>query len=69
MGHEAPKIVMGKKSGVDNIEIWSKRLGIQLSDEEVLSVLQKVKLKSHGLKRNLTEDEFKEIAKEVIANH
>ena len=63
VGHEAPKIVMGKKSGLDNIEIWSKKLGIELNDDEALAVLQKVKLKSHDLKRVLTEDEFREIAK------
>ena len=67
VGHEAPKIVMGKKSGTDNIEIWKKKLGISLSDEEGLAVLQEVKLKSHDLKRNLTENEFMEIAKKVIA--
>ena len=67
VGHEAPRIVMGKKSGIDNIEIWSKKLGIQLNDEEALAVVQKVKLKSHDLKMTLTEDEFKEITKKFIA--
>jgi isopropylmalate/homocitrate/citramalate synthase len=65
VGHEAPKIMMGKKSGADNIEIWSKKLGIELSDEETLTVLQEVKLKSHDLKRVLTEDEFRQIANGV----
>jgi isopropylmalate/homocitrate/citramalate synthase len=63
VGHEAPRILMGKKSGLDNIEIWSKHLNIKLSDEEALAVLQEIKLRSHDLKRNLTEDEFIEIAK------
>jgi len=65
VGHDAPKILMGKKSGADNIEIWSKKLGIQLNDEETLAVLQEVKLRSHDLKRTLTEEEFIEIAKGV----
>ena len=34
VGHAPPKIVMGKKSGVDNVELWSKKLGIQVSEEE-----------------------------------
>jgi isopropylmalate/homocitrate/citramalate synthase len=67
VGHEAPKIYMGKKSGADNIEIWAKKLGIQLTEEETLAVLQEVKLKSHDLKRVLDENEFKEIVKKVKA--
>ena len=69
VGHEPPKIVMGKKSGIDNIEIWAKKLGIQMSEGEALAIIQEIKLRSHDLKRNLTEDEFKELAKEVIANN
>jgi isopropylmalate/homocitrate/citramalate synthase len=67
VGHEAPKIAMGKKSGVDNVAIWSQRLGIELSEDERMAVLQKVKLRSHDLKRLLSEDEFRKIAKEVKA--
>ena len=66
VGHEAPRIAMGKKSGLDNIWIWAKKLGIKLSDEEAMSVLQEVKLKSHDLKRTLSEEEFVETAKETI---
>jgi isopropylmalate/homocitrate/citramalate synthase len=65
VGHDAPKILMGKKSGADNIEIWTKKLGIQLNEEETLAVLQEVKLKSHDLKRVLSEGEFKEIVKKI----
>jgi len=67
VGHEMPKIVMGKKSGVDSIVVWSKKLGIELNEEETLAVLTRVKLKSHDLKRLLTEDEFREIAENVKA--
>jgi isopropylmalate/homocitrate/citramalate synthase len=65
VGHEAPKIVMGKKSGADNVEIWSRKLGIKLNEDEALAVLQEVKLKSHDLKRVLTEEEFEQIANGV----
>jgi len=68
VGHEAPKIVMGKKSGTDNIEIWKKKLGLSLSDEEGMAVLQEVKLKSHDLKRILTEAEFKKVVEKVTSN-
>ncbi len=61
VGHEAPKIAMGKKSGLDNIWVWAKNLGIELSEEEAMEILLEVKLKSHDLKRVLTEREFEEI--------
>ncbi|RLB32591.1 MAG: pyruvate carboxyltransferase [Deltaproteobacteria bacterium] len=67
VGHEPPRILMGKKSGLDNIEIWSKKLGIELSEEEAMEVLKRVKLNSHDLKRTLTDDEFKEVVGEVKA--
>ena len=59
---------MGKKSGLDNIEIWSKKLGIELTEEEAMDVLREVKLKSHDLKRVLTEEEFKEVAENIRSN-
>jgi isopropylmalate/homocitrate/citramalate synthase len=68
VGHAPPKIVMGKKSGIDNVELWSKKIGVQVSEEEALKVLQKVKLTSHDLKRTLSEEEFKKIVEEVKAN-
>jgi len=65
VGHEAPQIAMGKNSGLDNISIWSQKLGIELTEEDALTVLQEVKLKSHDLKRVLTEAEFMEIVKRL----
>ena len=65
VGHEVPKILMGKKSGLDNVAVWAKKLGIELNDEEAMDVLQEVKLKSHDLKRVLTEEEFMQIAEQV----
>jgi len=67
VGHESPKIVMGKKSGLESIAIWSEKLGIELNEEETLAVLMEVKLKSHDLKRVLTEEEFREIAEKIKA--
>ncbi|RLC10297.1 MAG: pyruvate carboxyltransferase, partial [Deltaproteobacteria bacterium] len=67
VGHDAPKILMGKKSGLDNIELWIQKLGIELDRDEAMSVLQVVKQQSHDLKRVLTEDEFSKIVREVKA--
>jgi isopropylmalate/homocitrate/citramalate synthase len=65
VGHKKPEILMGKKSGVDNIEIWTKKLGIKVTEEEGMEVLRRVKLKAHDLKRTLKESEFKKIVREV----
>ncbi len=65
VGREGPKIVMGKKSGVDNVWLWAERLGIELTEDHAFEIVQKVKLRSHDLKRVLDEDEFREIAEEV----
>jgi isopropylmalate/homocitrate/citramalate synthase len=65
VGRDAPKILMGKKSGLDNVEVWSRRLGIELSEDEAMQVLQEVKLKSHDLKRVLQDSEFKQIIESV----
>lgn len=64
VGHEAPSILMGKKSGLDNVALWTKKLGIDLDPGLEMPVLQAVKQKSHDLKRVLTEDEFIEIIQE-----
>lgn len=63
VGHAEPQILMGKKSGLDNIEIWSRKLGIELDEKTAMDVLMAVKLKSHDLKRTLTEEEFEGICR------
>jgi len=68
VGHKKPKILLGKKSGLDNVAIWSQKLGVTLSDEESMNVLQRVKLKAHDLKRPLNEKEFKKIVEDVRPN-
>lgn len=65
VGHPMPQIAMGKKSGVDNITIWSEKLSLNLNEEEKMAVLNQVKQKSHDFKRLLNEDEFREIVRQV----
>jgi len=66
VGHDMPEIVMGKKSGVDNVTIWAQKLGIEIPEEDKMPILNEVKLKSHDKKRSLTEKEFSQIAKKVL---
>jgi isopropylmalate/homocitrate/citramalate synthase len=65
VGRGHPQIAMGKKSGVDNIWVWAEKLGISISQDEAMELVQTVKLKSHDLKRVLTEDEFAELAEAI----
>jgi isopropylmalate/homocitrate/citramalate synthase len=65
VGQEAQKVVMGKKSGVDNVEIWAERLGIELTSQEAREIVSHVKTKGTELKRLLTDAEFQTIAQEV----
>jgi len=65
VGHRGPRYVMGKKSGIDSIAIWAQQLGLTLDKDEGTEILRRVKLHSHDMKRQLTEDEFKDIANAV----
>jgi len=65
VGHTMPEVILGKKSGVDNVALWAEKAGVDLSEDEKMAVLNQVKLKSHDLKRVLTEKEFRRIVKDV----
>jgi isopropylmalate/homocitrate/citramalate synthase len=65
VGHAVPAIVMGKKSGVDNIAVWTEKLGIKIEEDKKMDILSLIKKRSHDLKRNLTEKEFKEVIDQV----
>ena len=65
VGHRGPRYVMGKKSGIDSVAIWAEKLHIDLDKDQGAEVLRRVKEYSHDAKRQLTEDEFKNIAEAV----
>lgn len=67
VGHTPPEIIMGKKSGVDNIMVWAERLGLEVAEEKRMDILNRIKRRSHDLKRVLTEREFSEIVAQVKA--
>ena len=67
VGHAAPEIIMGKKSGVDNIAVWAEKLRLKIDEDKKMEILNRIKRRSHDLRRVLTEKEFKEIVKEVKA--
>ena len=67
VGHTRPEIIMGKKSGVDNIAVWAEKLGLKIAEDKKMEILNRIKRRSHDLRRVLTEKEFSEIVKQVKA--
>lgn len=58
-------IVLGKKSGKASVEFFLEKMGIELSDEAVASILNQVKIEGMEKRKLLTIDEFKQIVATV----
>ncbi len=69
VGQPPADVVMGKGSGVDSVKIWLDRINMKASEEEVAKILAVVKTLSLEHKRLLTQDEFREIAEDIIGIH
>ncbi|MCS6769198.1 MAG: pyruvate carboxyltransferase, partial [Candidatus Caldarchaeum sp.] len=61
VGHGGVKVVIGKKSGRDSILYLSKKLGLNIREDEIDGLLKAVKEAAMLFKRDLTLDEFMEI--------
>lgn len=66
VGQPAPRIVLGKGSGVDSVAIWLDRLGIEATAEQIQEILAEVKGWSTQTKQLLSEDEFVKIVDTVM---
>jgi isopropylmalate/homocitrate/citramalate synthase len=60
--HADRRIVLGKKSGLDSIDLKAKELGLSISAEQRPSILAAVKKSAIAKRGLLTDDEFREIA-------
>lgn len=62
-GHRMPRLLLGKKSGKDNIRVWLENAGRgkEMTKEQNAELLTAVKEKSYSVKRDITMDEFVEI--------
>jgi isopropylmalate/homocitrate/citramalate synthase len=56
---------MGKKSGIDSVEIWADKMGIEITREQGKEILTRVKKLASEVRRTLTEEEFREICRDV----
>lgn len=62
-GHRMPRLLLGKKSGKDNVRVWLEDAGrsTDLSKEQMAALVNAIKEKSYSVKRDLTKEEFLEI--------
>jgi isopropylmalate/homocitrate/citramalate synthase len=67
IGQEDVHIVLGKKSGLPSVLIKAEELGLpEPTEEQALEILGKIKNFAIENKRILTNEEFEEIAKDVL---
>ena len=66
-GQPAPHIYIGKKSGGANVALVNERLGLPaIEDKELVKeLLKKVKELSIAVKRDLTDEEYTKLYREV----
>jgi isopropylmalate/homocitrate/citramalate synthase len=60
-----PYIYTGKKSGVANIMLVNAEMGIEMNEDETKDMVNLVKEKAMNLKRDVTRDEYKELAASI----
>src|ERR1700681_776440 len=66
VGQPAPKVVLGKGSGIDSINAALKSLGVDFAEEEAMQVVMAVKKSSLASKRLLTDEEFRGIVEKTL---
>ena len=61
VGQPAPKVVIGKGSGIDSIKAKLSEMGVQATEAEAMSVVMAVKEHSLRTKALLTDQEFQQV--------
>ncbi|MDG7002095.1 MAG: hypothetical protein JRN15_23585 [Nitrososphaerota archaeon] len=68
-GHDSKvNVVLGKKSGRDSITYKGRKIGVNIPEDKIDSILLRVKDTSEEKKRILTDEEFLKIVKEIVPN-
>ena len=57
---------MGKGSGINSVNAWLRDVGMQVSEEDAMKVLQAVKLHSLKNKKMLSHAEFRDVARVTL---
>ena len=66
VGQPPAEVVMGKGSGIDSVNMWLKDVGMQVSEEDAMKVLQAVKPHSLNNKKMLSHAEFRDVARATL---
>ncbi|HYA24836.1 MAG TPA: hypothetical protein VEF05_11790 [Terriglobales bacterium] len=61
------RIVLGKKSGLDSVDLKCKELGLRVTPEQRAPILAEVKRRAIAKRGILTDDEFRNIVQELAA--
>ena len=64
-GQNEPYLLLGKKSGKDNLKTWITDAGADVPEDKMGDLLQLVKNKSYAEKRDLTMEEFKALLEQL----
>jgi isopropylmalate/homocitrate/citramalate synthase len=67
VGNEAPRPILGKKSGRGSVIAWGEKIGVEFTEDEITDAVMAVKAKAYEKKGELNEAEFKEITETVKA--
>jgi isopropylmalate/homocitrate/citramalate synthase len=62
------RIVLGKKSGLDSIDLKARELGLTIASDQRAAILQAVKKRAIAKRGLLTDDEFSKIVGQVSAH-
>lgn len=62
---QSHKLILGKKSGKDSIEIKLKELGLEANKEQLEEILLRVKLQAEKTKSPVSDGDFERIVREV----
>jgi isopropylmalate/homocitrate/citramalate synthase len=65
MGQPEPRVVMGKGSGIDNINNWLKSEGLAVDESKKLDLVPKIKSAALAKKRLLKKEEFVQIVEDA----
>jgi isopropylmalate/homocitrate/citramalate synthase len=60
------RIVLGKKSGLDSIDLKAKELGLSVRSEQRASILAEVKKRAIAKRGLVSDDEFREIVRQIV---
>jgi len=66
VGQRAPRVVLGKNSGLDSIRMHLERIRAKATDDQANDILMRVKRASLKKKGLLDDKEFRKIAKQVV---